>query len=50
MGANGCYLVGGMLGKMTKMGEFKVLGVAMGVVVGVLTLGLAQRINTFVFI
>ena len=39
-----------MLGKMTKMGEFKVLGVAMGVVVGVLTLGLAQRINTFVFI
>ena len=50
LGANGCYLMGGMLTKITKIGEFKVLGVAMGVLVGVMTLGLAQQINTFIFL
>ena len=50
MAANSCYLVGGIIAKITKMAEFKVLGVAMAVVVGVLTLGLAQQINTFIFI
>ena len=50
LAANSCYLVGGITAKLTKMAEFKVLGVAMAVVVGVLTLGLAQQINTFIFI
>ena len=50
LAANSCYLVGGIIAKITKMAEFKVLGVAMAVVVGVLTLGLAQQINTFIFI
>ena len=50
MAASKCYLVGGLTAKVTKMSEFKVLGIAMAAIVGVLTLGMAHKLNTFVFI
>jgi hypothetical protein len=43
-------LLGRLLQKVTKIGEFRVLGISMGVLVGVLLLGLANGLNTFIFI
>jgi len=48
--ANLFNLSGGLIAKITKMGEFRVLGVAMAVVIGVLILGVGQKLNTFIFI
>ena len=50
MAANLFYLVGRLFQKLTKMNEWKVLGVAIGFIVGVLSLGLANGLNTFIFI
>lgn len=43
-------LFGSLFGKLTKMKEWKVLGLAMGYIVGFLILGLANGFNTFIFI
>jgi hypothetical protein len=50
LAANLFYLVGRLFQKLTKMNEWKVLGVAIGFIVGVLSLGLANGLNTFIFI
>ena len=43
-------LLGRLLQKLTKVNEFRVLGVSIGFLVGALVLGLANGLNTFVFI
>jgi hypothetical protein len=43
-------LLGRLLHKLTKVSEFRVLGVSIGFLVGALVLGLANGLNTFVFI
>lgn len=48
--ANVFCLLGDLLEKVTKMSEWKMLGVAMRYLVGFLSLGLANGYNTFIFI
>lgn len=48
--ANVCCLLGDLLEKVTKMSEWKMLGLAMRYIVGLLSLGLANGYNTFIFI
>jgi len=43
-------LFGRLLQKLTKVSEFRVLGISIGFLVGALVLGLANDLNTFVFI
>lgn len=43
-------LLGRLLQKLTGITEFRVLGISMGFIVGVLVLGLANGLNTFIFI
>ena len=47
---NMLYLKGRILEKFTKFNEFRVLGISIGFIVGVLVIGLANGINTFIFI
>lgn len=43
-------LLGRLLQKLTGISEFRVLGISMAFLVGVLVLGLANGLNTFIFI
>ena len=43
-------LIGRLLEKVTKVNEFRVLGISMGLLVGVIMLGLANGLNMFIFI
>lgn len=43
-------LLGTLLWKMTGISEFRVVGISLGFLVGVLVLGLANGLNTFIFI
>ena len=43
-------LFGRLLEKMTKISEFRVIGISIGFLVGALVLGLANGYNTFIFI
>jgi hypothetical protein len=50
LAANFFYLIGSLFEKVTKMSEWKMLGLAMRFIVGFLSLGLANGYNTFIFI
>jgi hypothetical protein len=50
LAANLFYLVGSLLETVTKMSEWRILGLAMGYIIGFLSLGLANGFNTFIFI
>lgn len=50
LAGNFFYLLGGLLEKVTKMAEFKTLGIALAFIVGFLAIGLANGLNTFIFI
>ena len=43
-------LFGRLLEKATKVNEFRVLGISIGLLVGVIMLGLANGLNMFIFI
>lgn len=43
-------LIGRLLQQWTKIPEFRVLGISMGCIIGVIVLGLANGLNTFIFI
>ena len=43
-------LMGRLLEKVTKVNEFRVLGISIGLLVGVIMLGLANGLNMFIFI
>ena len=43
-------LIGRLLEKVTKVNEFRVLGISIGLLVGVIMLGLANGLNMFIFI